>query len=161
MSEIMKFWKKKQPIKSSHVIQDITTDSRRFLRNWTSMNNSAIQARWPWSYVDKSSHCFATICGRHLQEWSSWHCLTLAVGRRESDSNVTNAVIPRVYLLPPHHWITAVPTASAGPLCLAWQLPCCGMGRKLDSKLPKVLNSARRTTPEDATHRWWWNVNFC
>ena len=52
------------------------------------MNNFANWAWWPWFYVDKRSRRFATICGRHLQEWSFRHSSTLRWGRRkESDSN--------------------------------------------------------------------------
>ena len=36
---------------------------------------------------------------------------------QELDSNVANAVVPEVLILPPHCWFTAIPTASPGPLC--------------------------------------------
>ena len=65
-------------------------------------------------------------------------------GRKELDS-----VIPEV-LLTSRCWITAVPTAGAGALCLAWWLPCCGRGRELDSKLADVILKICLLTPS----RW-------
>ena len=55
--------------------------------------------------------------------------------KKVSDYNVADAVVPGVLLLPLRHWVTAVPAASAGALCLVWWLPRCSRGRKLDSKL--------------------------
>ena len=48
------------------------------------------------------------------------HCGRKEGGRRkELDSNIADAVVPEVLLLPPRHWVTAVPAAGvAGALCL-------------------------------------------
>ena len=70
-----------------------------------------------------------------------------ALGRKESNSFVADAVVPRVFLLPLHRWVTAVTAAGTGALCLAWQLPRCGNGRKVDSKLADVVLEVRLLPP--------------
>ena len=57
----------------------------------------------------------------HLQEWFFRHSSTLGK-ENEPDSNLAGTVVPEALLIPPRHWVTAVPTAGvAGALCLAWQ----------------------------------------
>ena len=70
-----------------------------------------------------------------------------AVERKESDSNIIDAVVPVVLLLPLHCWVTAFPTVGAWALCLVWRLPHYGRGRKLDSELADDVFEVRLLPP--------------
>ena len=68
------------------------------------------------------------------------HCSREEGGEEKGADSISDAVVAEVHILPPHRWVTAVPAASvAGAFCLTKQLPYCGRGRELDSKLIKKI----------------------